>query len=159
MSGAMATACSNNTVDTQITASQTSSTSLPVNTENETFTGFITAEDDFVDPQIGVDPSKDTRGMILMNLMARSGLGLAVQESGSWEFYYFSGKFATTINPAFDGTGGQLMAWNTVLNTKKQDHIAVTVTGTLNGDSATNPGPDADGIFYPVITVNTMVES
>ena len=97
--------------------------------------------------------------MILMNLMARSGLGLAVEESDGWKFYYFSGNMATTINPAFDGTGGQLTAWNIVLNTKKQDHISVTVAGTLNGDSATNPGPDADGIYYPVITVNTMVEN
>ncbi len=133
--------------------------SFPANTEVQTFTGFITAEDDFVDPQIGLDPSTDTRGMILMNLMARSGLGLAVREGGGWKFYYFSGTIATTIYPAFNGTGAQLDAWNIVLHTTKNDHIGVTVTGILKGDAATNPGPDADGIYYPVLSVLTLVEN
>ena len=125
----------------------------------ETFSGFITSEDDFVDPIIGVDPSQDTRKMILMKPMARAGLGLAVQEESVWKFYYFSGNFATSINPTFNGDGGQLAAWNIVLNTKKRDHISVTVTGFLKGDGATNPAEDADGIYYPIITVNTIVEN
>ena len=134
-------------------------TTFPVETSINTFVGFITAEDDFVDPQIGVDPSKDTKGMILMLAMARSGLGLAIQEPSGWKFYYFSGQFATAINPVFNGSGGQLVAWNLVLNTKKQDHISVIVTGSLDGSSATNPSGDADGIFYPVINVETIVEN
>ena len=94
-----------------------------------------------------------------MNAMARAGLGLAVHETEEWRFYYFSGTFATTIFPAFNGTGAQLDAWNIVLNTKKNDHIFVTVTGYLDGRSATNPSGDADGVYYPVIEVSTIVEN
>jgi hypothetical protein len=132
---------------------------LPTGTGVQTFVGFITSEDDFVDPQIGADPSKDTRGMILMEAMARSGLGIAIDYQGGWQFYYLSGDFATTIRPAFNGTGAQLDAWNIVLNTKKKDHISAVVTGLLDGTRATNPGGDADGIYYPVIRVDTIVEN
>ena len=125
----------------------------------QTFQGFITSEDDFVDPVIGTDPSKDTSAMILMNAMAQSGLGLAVRESEGWKFYYFSGDLATTIFPAFNGTGAQLDAWNIVDRTQKKDHISVKVTGWLDGRTATNTGGDADGIYWPVITVNSMSEN
>jgi hypothetical protein len=153
----LAASCGDSAKDTGAT-SAAQPTTFPASTGLTTFAGFITSEDDFVDPQIGADPSKDTRGMILMLAMARSGLGLAVNEPTGWKFYYFSGQFATQINPAFNGSGGQLAAWNIVLNTKKQDHISVTVTGTLDGSSATNPSGDADGIYYPVIQVESMAE-
>lgn len=136
-----------------------SSSPVIADTGLQTFNGFITSEDDFVDPVIGADPSKDTRGMILMNAMARSGLGIAVSTPGGWKFYYLSGDFATTIVPAFNGTGGQLDAWNIVLKTTKQDHISVVVTGSFEGKNATNPSGDADGIYYPLITVQTISES
>jgi hypothetical protein len=134
-------------------------TTFPTGTGVETFNGFITSEDDFVDPEISPDPSRDSRAMLLMEAMARSGLGLAVHAADGWHFYYFSGNFATSIHPSFNGGGAQLDAWNILLNTKKIDHIAVTVTGFLDGTGATNPSGDADGLYYPVISVNTMVET
>ena len=87
-----------------------STTKLPstaiTDTGLQTFSGFITSKDDFVDPQIGADPSRDTKGMMLMNAMARSGLGIAMHAAEGWKFYYFSGNFATTIFPSFNGIGG-----------------------------------------------------
>lgn len=132
----------------------------------QTFTGYITTEDDFVNPKIGgVDPSTDTKSMILMKTMARSGLGVAVKEGDGWKFYYLDGKFATDNTSgtngkwAFDGTGSQLDAWNLVQNTTKANHISVTVTGELTGGTATNTGSDADGINYPVIKVSSLKET
>lgn len=130
------------------------------------FTGYITTEDDFVNPKIGgIDPSTDTKSMILMKTMARSGLGVAVKESDGWKFYYLDGKFATDNTSgtdgkwAFNGTGSQLDAWNLVQNTTKANHISVTVTGELTGDTATNTGSDADGINYPVIKASSLKET
>jgi hypothetical protein len=151
--------CSPDNIPISAPVSVPSQTTFPQDTALQTFNGFITSEDDFVDPMIGTDPSKDTKGMILMNAMARSGLGLAVKTAEGWKFYYFNGDFATTIFPAFNGDGGQLDAWNVVLKTAKQDHISVMVTGLLDGKSATNPSGDADGIYYPVITVQTIAET
>ena len=140
-----------------------STTKLPstaiTDTGLQTFSGFITSEDDFVDPQIGADPSRDTKGMMLMNAMARSCLGIAMHAAEGWKFYYFSGNFATTIFPSFNGTGAQLDAWNIVLKTNKQDHISITVTGSLDWKTATNPSGDADGIYYPVINVQSIAET
>jgi hypothetical protein len=156
---ALLTACSPKNVGGETTAVASSTPPVVVATGLQTFQGFITSEDDFVDPVIGADPSKDTRAMILMNAMAQSGLGMAAQEAGVWKFYYFSGKFATTIFPAFNGTGAQLDAWKIVENTQKKDHISVIVTGSLEGKTATNTGGDADGVYWPVITVSSIVES
>jgi uncharacterized protein YjdB len=139
--------------------------SKPIPT-TQTFTGYITTEDDFVNPRIGgIDPSTDTKSMILMKPMARSGLGIAVKGNDGWKFYYLDGKFATdnTSGPdgkwAFDGTDSQLNAWNLVQNTTKANHISVTVTGELSGDKATNTGGYADGIYYPVIKASSLKET
>jgi len=120
----------------------------------QTFTGYITSEDDFVEPLY-----KDTAGMIFMRLMARSGLGITFQQpDGTWAFYYFNGQIASGNEQpwSFNGTGAQLSAWNIVVKQVKSgganNPVPVTVTGTLNGDKETNPGPDADGRYFPVIT-------
>ncbi|AGK98927.1 bacterial Ig-like domain-containing protein [Clostridium pasteurianum] len=133
---------------------------ININPKVQTFTGYITTEDDFVNPKIGgIDPSTDTKSMILMKTMARAGLGIAVKENNVWKFYYLDGKFATDNTSGADGTGSQLDAWNLVQSTTKADHISVTVTGELTEDTATNTGSDADGINYPVIKASSLKET
>jgi sulfite exporter TauE/SafE len=121
----------------------------------QTFTGYITSEDDFVEPLY-----QDTAGMVFMRLMARSGLGVTFkQPDGTWMFYYFDGQIASGNEQPwkFNGTGAQLTAWN-IVGTQvhgggTKNPVPVTVTGTLNGNKETNPGPDADGRYFPVVTV------
>lgn len=132
----------------------------PTQTE-QTFTGYITTEDD-----VAADLGEDTAYMIYMKLMAQSGLGITFQKDGKWVFYYFDGNIATNNKSGadgkwtFDGTGSQLNAWNLVKAQVEagnpQSPVPVTVTGTLKGNTQTNPGPDADDIDYPVITVNSI---
>ncbi|AOZ80403.1 bacterial Ig-like domain-containing protein [Clostridium pasteurianum] len=150
-------------VEIRIVKTSDGDTPIP---STQTFTGYITTEDDFVNPRIGgIDPSSDTKSMILMKTMARSGLGIAVRENNGWKFYYLDGKFATDNNDGadgkwkFDGTDSQLDAWNLVQNTTKASHISVTVTGELTEDKATNTGSDADGIYYPVIKASSIKET
>jgi hypothetical protein len=124
-----------------------------------TITGYITTEDDFA-----TNLGADTAGMINMKMMAMSGLGITRKmNDGKWEFYYFDGKISTggTVNGkwAFDGTGAQLDAWNIVLAIAAKnpdDSVPVTVTGVLKGDTMTNPGMDADGLYFPVITITSI---
>ena len=122
-----------------------------------TFIGYITTEDDFA-MKLGAD----TAYMIDMKMMAMSGLGITRQmPDGSWEFYYFNGNISKgdSVNGkwVFSGTAAQLDAWNLVLavvaNNPKAS-VPVTVTGIVKGDTMTNPGMDADGIYFPVITVS-----
>jgi hypothetical protein len=123
----------------------------------QTFTGYITTEDDFA-----ANLGEDTAYMIYMKPMAESGLGITFQQNGTWVFYYFDGTIASgSTKPwAFNGTGSQLAAWNIVGNQvdngKARYPVPVIVTGSLNGDTETNPGLDADGINYPVIAVETI---
>jgi hypothetical protein len=121
----------------------------------QTFTGYITTEDDFVEPLY-----QDTAGMIFMRLMARSGLGITFrQPDGTRVFYYFDGQISSGNEQPwkFNGTGAQLTAWNIVEMQVNgggaSNPVPVIVTGALNGDKETDPGPDADGRYYPVMTV------
>ena len=122
-----------------------------------TITGYVTTEDDFVS-KLGAD----TSGMINMNIMAASGLGITRQlADGSWEFYFFDGGISKgdVVNGkwVFSGTGAQLDAFNLVLAVaahNPSDSVPVTVTGIVKGDTMTNPGMDADGLYFPVITVS-----
>jgi hypothetical protein len=124
-----------------------------------TITGYISTEDDFA-MKLGAD----TAGMINMKMMAMSGLGITRKmDDGTWEFYFFNGGISAgdSVNGkwAFTGTGPQLDAWNIVLGIAAKTPSApvpVTVTGVLKGDTMTNPGMDADGLYFPVITVTSI---
>ncbi|MBV4425986.1 cell wall-binding repeat-containing protein [Clostridium tyrobutyricum] len=139
-----------------------SSDNVPV---EQTFTGYITTEDDYA-----ASLGEDTAYMIYMKMMALSGLGITYKDKdGKWVFYYFDGNIATDNKDGdngkwkFNGTGSQLNAWNIVENQIKRNNgsdskkaVPVTLTGTLDGTARTNPGPDADGINYPVIKVQSI---
>ncbi len=124
-----------------------------------TISGYITTEDDFA-----ANLGADTAYMIYMRKMAASGLGITHPKAdGTWEFYFFSGKISSAdkVNDTwtFSGTGAQLDAWNIVGQVvvgNPKASVPVTVKGTLNGDTATNPGLDADGRVFPVITVSSI---
>jgi hypothetical protein len=146
---------------TGFTTTSTVVNSLKTSAASVTITGYITTEDDYA-MKLGAD----TAGMINMKVMAMSGLGITTQKAdGSWEFYYFNGTFSSgdSVNGkwAFNGTAAQLDAWNIVLsvaaNTPKAP-VPVTVTGVLKGDTGTNPGNDADGLYFPVLTVSSIVQ-
>ena len=124
-----------------------------------TITGYLTTEDDFA-ANLGMD----TAAMVHMRMMAASGLGITRQRAdGKWEFYFFNGTISSGM-PAtgwtFNGTGAQLTAWNVVTTaaagTGAMSPVHITVVGTLKGDTTTNPGPDADGLYFPVIAVNSI---
>ncbi|UZQ50380.1 cell wall-binding repeat-containing protein [Clostridium kluyveri] len=130
----------------------------------QTFTGYITTEDDFA-----AGLKEDSAHMIHMKMMALSGLGITFQENGEWVFYYFDGNISTDNKDGeggtwiFNGTGSQLDAWNIVEEqikrndgSDKMNPVLVTVKGILKGNTQTNPGPDADGKNFPVITVESI---
>ncbi|MCH3963694.1 MAG: cell wall-binding repeat-containing protein [Clostridium sp.] len=129
--------------------------------QTQTFTGYITTEDDFA-----AELGEDTADMVYMKLMALSGLGITFKENGNWVFYYFDGDIATNNTKGeggkwtFDGTGSQLKAWklveNQVKNGEGEKPVPVTVKGTLDGSTRTNPGPDADGELFKVIKVKSL---
>ncbi|MDF2502948.1 hypothetical protein [Clostridium sp.] len=132
----------------------------------QTFTGYITSEDDFV-----ASLKEDTAFMVYMRLMALSGLGITFQQNGQWVFYYFDGNVSTDNKGtdgkwAFNGTGSQLNAWKIVEAQVKDNNgankmkpVPVTVTGILSGNTKTNPGPDADGRQFQVITVKSITKN
>ncbi|MFL0196763.1 cell wall-binding repeat-containing protein [Clostridium sp. WILCCON 0269] len=136
--------------------STTGSSSSGTSTTVQTFTGYIQDEDCFISyaPNYG----DDTKMCLSMKSCAASGYGItALQSDGSYKFYYFDGNFATFADgKTFDGTGSQLSAWNLIQNTSKKDHVTITVTGTLKGDTKVSPN---DGKSYPVITVSSLRES
>ena len=124
----------------------------------QTFTGYITSEDDFYD-NLGAD----TASMIHMKLMAESGLGITFQQpDGTWVFYYFDGTFTSGGSPwTFNGTGSQLTAWNIVtaqVNSGGGNNpVPVTVTGSFAG-TASDPvnGDDGYGISYQVLDATSI---
>ncbi|AGK98926.1 hypothetical protein [Clostridium pasteurianum] len=152
------------------TSEAATSPSVPVSKTpaltTQTFTGFITTEDDFA-----ANLREDTAFMVYMRLMALSGLGITIQQNGQWVFYYFDGNISTDNKGpdgkwAFNGTASQLNAWNIVEAQVKENNgvnkmkpVSVTVTGTLNGNTKTNPGSDADGKQFPVITVKSITKN
>ncbi|AGK98925.1 sulfite exporter TauE/SafE family protein [Clostridium pasteurianum] len=148
---------------TSISSSKTSSNS---NAPVQTFTGYITTEDDFA-----TNLKEDTAFMIYMRLMTLSGLGITFQQDGKWVFYYIDGNIATDNKKhgekwTFDGTGSQLDAWKLVESQAKENNgvnkmkpVPVTITGILNGNTQTNPGLDADGKYFPIIVVKSMTKN
>jgi hypothetical protein len=127
-----------------------------------TISGYVTTEDDFV-----AGLGADTSGMINMKMMAMSGLGITRKmDDSTWEFYYFDGAFSgggqVNGNWVFSGSGAQQDAWRfvtAVANISPDASVPVTVTGVINGDTMTNPGMDADGVYYPVLTVTSIISA
>lgn len=121
-------------------------------------TGYITTEDDFASGK-----GADTAYMINMSKMAASGLGITRQGTdGKWVFYYFSGSAKVNGVWTFNGTGAQLDAFNIVpaqYNKVQMAPVPATVVGVLKGDTATNTGTDADGFYFSVITVTSLIAS
>jgi len=123
------------------------------------FAGCITTEDDFA-----ANLGADTASMVHMRMMAASGLGITRKNAaGNWDFYFFSGTISSSdkINNTwtFNGTGAQLDAWNivtTAANASPDSSVSIQVTGFMTGDVTTNPGMDADGLFFPVFTPISM---
>ena len=129
-------------------------TPTPTPTQTVTFTGFIQDQDCFV--QYAPDYGADTKMCLLMHSCAASGYGItALQGDGTYKFYYFDGNFATYL-PWAVGTGSQLAAWNLCSNTKKSNHVTISVTGTLSG--VTKVSPD-NGLSYPVLNVTSITET
>lgn len=117
-------------------------------TAKQSFTGYIIDEDCFA--AMTQDPGSDTKICLKMSSCAASGYGIAVKQSdGSYKFYFFDGEFAPKAS------GSQVQAYNLILKTAKKNHVAITVTGILKGNSKTA----SDGISYPVITVSSLSEN
>lgn len=132
---------------------KTTTYKITIKSNLQTFTGYIEDEDCFVyftDPANKTNPSEDTKGCLAMKSCAASGYGIAVhQKDGTYKFYYFDGNFAPNAASA------QIKAANLIKNTKKNDHISITVKGELSGQVKTAP----DGKKYPVIIVSSIVEN
>jgi sulfite exporter TauE/SafE len=132
------------------TNSSTNNTANNTTPAVQSFTGYIIDEDCFV--AMPKDPGSDTKTCLNMKSCAASGYGIAVSQSdGTYKFYFFDGTFAPNAN------GVQAQAAVIVKNTSKKNHVTVTVTGTVNGN--TKISPDGDGISYPVISVASLVEN
>jgi hypothetical protein len=135
--------------------------SKDLTSKTQTFKGYITSEDDF-----SAGLKEDTADMVYMRLMALSGFGITFQQDGKWVFYYFDGTISTNNKDGtdgkwvFNGTGSQLTAWKIVEAQVKQNggksFVPVQVTGILKGNTQINPGPDADGKKFFIITVESM---
>jgi hypothetical protein len=146
------------TVTTTVPTTAVIQSNMPV-TGPITITGYLTTEDDFA-ANLGMD----TAMMVHMRKMAASGLGITRQRAdGKWEFYFFSGTITAgtpTTGWVFNGTGAQLDAWNIVTTAAagmgSMSPVKITVVGTLKGDTTTNPGSDADGLYFPIITVTSI---
>ncbi len=96
------------------------------------------------------DPALDSKACLQMTGCAASGYGIAVLKTDkTYDFYYFDGEFAPKAKD------GQLTAINLVNNSTKKDHLYISVTGTLNGDTM----KAADGKSYPIIKVTGMTEA
>lgn len=150
---------------------KTTTYTVDINPKQVTFTGYIQDEDCFVtyvpDPKTGVateDPGDDSRGCLLMKQCAGSGYGVTVKQAdGTYKYYYFDGDFASgTMKNFIVGTGAQKTSWDLINNTKKQDHVTIKVTGTIDGSTRTNTNvisqASQDDIYYPVIKVISLEE-
>lgn len=96
------------------------------------------------------DPGLDSKKCLQMPACAATGYGIAVkQDDGAYKFYVFDGSFAPEASDA------QLLAADLVNATIKNDHIYITVTGILSGDTIKADG----GTQFKVIKVSSMSES
>lgn len=160
----------NGQVLTVTVGDKTATYTVNVNPKQVTYTGYIQDEDcfvGFVDPTTGKaeeDPGNDSRGCLLMKSCAGSGYGITVkQEDGTYKYYYFDGEFASGTKTNFVvGTGTQKAAWDLIQNTKKQNHVTIKVTGTIDGSKRTNTNvistANQDDVYYPVIKVTSLEE-
>lgn len=127
-----------------------------VGNETVTLTGYIIDEHCFIHKSD--DPGKDTKMCKLMDACIQGGYGIAVnQPDGSYKFYYFNGKFFTDTK-ALDGTEGQKLAYDIIKASKKEDNMAVTVTGTFSGETKGSVG-GAEGVEYKVLNVINLREA
>ncbi|OJU16252.1 MAG: hypothetical protein BGN88_00120 [Clostridiales bacterium 43-6] len=122
-----------------------------------TLSGYIIDEDCFTSPGYH-DPSKETRGCLLMPSCAAGGYGLAVKQAdGSFVFYYFDGQISGLSQSGEridNATAGQRLAWEFIDKNIKDSSLLVTVSAQLTGEKRTNPNPEtADGIYYQVLKV------
>jgi len=126
------------------------------NDETVTLTGYIIDEHCFIKEKD--DPGKDTKMCKLMDACIKGGYGIAVKQSdGSYKFYYFNGKFFTDTK-VLDGTDGQKLAYDLIKASKKEDHMAVTVTGAFSGETKGAVGA-AQGVEYKVLDVISLKEA
>ncbi len=117
-----------------------------MNASNQTLTGYIMDEHCFVKKPV---PGSDTKVCLQMPTCAATGYGIAVaQNDGSYRFYYFDGAFAP------NATNSQAKAVQLINDTVKKDHIAISVTGKMNGDFKTA----ADGFSYLILSATGMTE-
>lgn len=113
----------------------------------QTFTGIVTDQHCFLKKP---DLTLDSKKCLQMEACAATGYGVAVLQSDkTYKFYYLDGEFAPSA------TDGQLKAIKLIDASTRVDHFYVTVTGTLTGQNRTA----ADGKSYPLIKVDTIVES
>ncbi|WP_238915580.1 hypothetical protein [Clostridium sp. YIM B02555] len=126
------------------------------NYETVILTGYIIDEHCFIKEKD--DPGKDKKMCKLMDGCIKGGYGIAVKQSdGSYNFYYFNGKFFTDTK-ALDGTEGQKLAYDLIKASKKEDHMAVTVTGAFSGETKGSVGGE-QGVEYKVLDVISLKEA
>ncbi|MEI8216299.1 MAG: S-layer homology domain-containing protein [Eubacteriales bacterium] len=115
-------------------------------TTEQTFSGYIIDKHCYIKKPV---PGSDTKVCLQMPTCAATGYGIAVlQNDGSYKFYYFNGSFAPNT------TRAQTLSVNLINATDKTDHISITVTGSLNGDTITT----VDGLTFEVLDVSKLAE-
>lgn len=113
----------------------------------ETLSGYIMDAHCFIKKP---DPGSDSKTCLQMPACAATGFGLAVKQADdTYKFYFFDGTFAPEASDA------QEMAIDLINNTTRKDHIYITVTGTITGETK----KVADGVNAQVIKVSEMKES
>lgn len=124
-------------------------------TEKQTLTGYLIDEHCFA--MKSADPGKDTKHCLLMDNCIKGGYGIAIpQKDGNFKFYYFDGNFFTNVE-TLDGTAAQKLAYDIAKATEKNDHIAVTATGSFAG--VTKASTRLEGGSYPVFDIIQLLEA
>lgn len=119
---------------------------IEANTIEQKFVGYIIDAHCFVKSLV---PSNESKKCLQTPDCADEGYGIAVLVSGTtYEFYFFDGKFAP------DATSGQLLAEKLINTITREDHIIISVTGTLTGKTIKTP----DRNVFPVIKVTSISE-
>ena len=122
------------------------STKPKVEAKAETLKGYIIDYHCYVKKVV---PAEDSKMCLQMPSCAASGYGIAVLQADSkYKFYYFDGEFSPSAKAS------QITAVNLINNTTKKDHVYISVTGTLNGDTKKS----SDGTTCPIIKVTSMTE-
>lgn len=107
--------------------------------------GYIMDEHCFVKKP---EPELDSKMCLQMPTCAASGYGLAaLQEDGTYKFYYFDGDFAP------NATDGQDLAAKIINQTQKTDHIYIEVKGNLSGIRKS-----VAEVSYDVVRINEIAE-